>query len=519
MAGAFPQFNYLLKPTSQWIRDQGVFSFPAIGPSRMQPVSDMDSVIDTLLVSVQNMLRQCPEPSDQRTSVVPDADGPADSYIRTGARTTSLFTTLLGLPGVAERISNATTELIQLPHDLLQATLRRVLPFLQCFGEFAGRLLKSQTLWTIELFRFDYILCSMVHTLATRGFCIPCEPEEGEGDTGNEQGGELEGTGVGEGTGVANASKEIEDESQVEGLQGDESEEMERGETKDDENVIEMNEDFGGELEDVPEEDEGDGDAEEDGEGPEDQLADLDKSDPNVVDEKLWGDTTGEQEEQKEHDELHEDRSEQAKGESEMVAKEGKRVNESAVKEKEKEEQQDETQANEGEEEMEEDKPYPNEAGAPMDEHVPDANTLDLPEDMNLDDKAQEDMGDLDVDGDAAENEDLGTEDQIDEDEARRDADAMDDVSSVAGDETQPNDQPPYAAEESKPDETGPEEGQIEEGAVAKPDLMSGDGDANTDENVPQPQDSAKDGQKGTTSSQVLESIAREERAAESEQT
>ena len=513
MAKTFPQINYLVKPTSQWIRDQGVFSFPSIHPSRTQPVSDMDAVITALLVSVQSMLRECP---DQLASTVADPDGAADNYIRTGARTTSLFTTLLGLPGVVELISSATTELAQLPHDVLQATLRYSLPFLQCFGDFAGELLKSQILWTAELFKLGYILCSIVHTLAIRGFCIPPETEEQAGAAGNERGGELEGTGVGEGAGVENVSKEIEDESQVEGLEGDESHEMEKGERKDDENAIEMSEDFGGELEDMPEGND-DNDSEQDAEGPEDQLADLDRSDPNVVDEKLWGDTSDGHQEQKEQDELHEDRSERTNGESEMVAKEGQQ--EKKREKKEGEERQEEMQANEGnetegmeteEDAQEEDQPCPNEAGAPMDEYIPDANTLDLPEDMNLDDKVQEDKGDLNMEDDASESESIGSENQMDEDEAHRDSDAMDDVSSVGGDDTQL----PCTAEESNPDEAT----QAEEGAVAKPDLTSGDGDANAEANVPHQED-GKDGQKGIASSQVQESIAGEERSTEKEQT
>ncbi|KAL4081238.1 P-loop containing nucleoside triphosphate hydrolase protein [Scleroderma citrinum] len=524
MAKAFPQLNYLLGPTSQWIRDQGVFSFSQVNPSSTQPVSDMDSVIDTLLVAVQNMLRQCPEPSDKIASLVANTEGPPDKYIRAGARTTSLFTSLLDLPGVTERVFNVTTTLAQLSHDLVQAILRRILPFLQLFGALSRELLKSQATWTAELFKLDYVLCSVVHTLATRGFCIPPETEEGEGTTGNERGRELEGTGIGEGAGIENVSKEIEDESQVEGLQGDEAEEMERGEDKDDENTIEMSEEFGGELEDVPEGDE-DEDSEQDGEGPEDQLADLDKSDPNVVDEKLWGDEAGEREDQKQNGELHEDHSEHTKGESEMAANEGKKDKKSTRKEEEtrkEESKQADGSDQTGDEVMEEDvqeedQPYPNEAGAPMDEHIPDANTLDLPEDMNLDDKEQQDKGNLDMNDAISENEDLGPDDQTDEDEARQDVDTMDNA-SIADDDTSQDGQPPHVTKERTPDETGMAEDKTEEGAVAKPDLTSGDGDPNTEENTSRPQDSAKDGQKGTASSQVQESICGEERTAESEQ-
>ena len=92
-----------------------------------------------------------------------------------------------------------------------------------------------------------------------------------------------------------------------------------------DDDAIEMNEDVGGALEDVP--DKGDDEAESGDEEEQDldeKIEDLDKSDPAAVDEKLWGDEKGPEDEGGQDDKIGNDRSkEQQQDESEVVAKEG----------------------------------------------------------------------------------------------------------------------------------------------------------------------------------------------------
>ncbi len=67
-------------------------------------------------------------------------------------------------------------------------------------------------------------LCKMLLTLAnlgidlsTNGFCKPLEQEEGSDE------GEGEGTGMGQGQGREDVTEEIENEGQMEGLQGEEN--------------------------------------------------------------------------------------------------------------------------------------------------------------------------------------------------------------------------------------------------------------------------------------------------------
>lgn len=536
MSTTCPQLIYILQPTWEWICEQGSFSFSQSIQSLPEgsAAGNVDNVIDALLVTVQSMLRQCsgsaplPEPTSE-------SEEAKDNYIRLGVQTTSLFTALLDLPTLRDQMNSASAHLSSLPHASRQRALRRVMPFLSCFLSFTGELLESLARWTRALFKLDYIVCSVVHTVGTQGFCIPPETEEGEA-AGDEKGHstELGGTGLGEGTGNENVSKEIEDESQVEGLRGEDDGdgETQREKGKDEENTIEMSEDFGGEMEDVPEteEDDENEEAEEDGEdGPDEQLGKLDKSDPAAVDEKLWGDEGG-NDDGKSDDELENNRSQEDQREgSDVVAKQTKKGKEKNDEKKEKDAEEevkrDERDGDEevdvGDENPPEEMEPPNAPGAPMDQHIPGADTLDLPDDMHLDEgqDKQDDHGD-DLGMEDISDEEHVSDDQMDEDMGEeRERDHTPDDDSIPAEPQDTDQQPPRAADESHVDEEkgGPDEEGSENNAVAQPDLAAGDGDGGMSENEPQPSSNVQEGQQGSASTQAKMDIDEGESSREPE--
>ncbi|KAG1742325.1 P-loop containing nucleoside triphosphate hydrolase protein [Suillus paluster] len=507
------RLSYILSPIQHWLRDQYVSTDADATPQAVEPLG-ADVVIETLLVTVQSLLKRCSEGSaDEHAD-----DETQDNFIREDSRTVSGFTQSLDLKVLSERLSVMTAHLSSLPQSDIQGSLRRLLPFLQCYIAFVGEHLTAHSQWTKALFKLDFVVCSVMHTIAKQGFCLPQETtDSGDGEGGTETAG---GVGLGEGMGTENVSKEIEDESQVEGLKGDEGEAPDEQEHGADDNTIEMSEDIGGSMEDVPDDGDQDGDQEEDDdeqEGPDEQLGKLDAGDPNAVDEKLWGDESADSD-SADQDQVPQDRSEMQEKESEVVAKERNQSKKESGKEKEdkkggtmdekSEEVQEEGDEHEGEEDLE----APNANGAPMDEYIPDANTLDLPDDMNLEPDEREDQGGLDM-GDEMDKE-------LDEDEQL--ADEMEEIDQLGHDEpqedgpepqspeNQPSDQPPHAAEDAEDAEED-----VEEGAVAQPDVSPGSGDAGNKDNEPQASDSdsAQKGQAGDASGEMKDDAAAAEQS------
>ena len=358
-------------------------------------------LIDRLLLSVQGILSLPPPPSNTN----PDVSETPDRFIREYTRLISQLTRSLKVDDVQSLLARVVSDAVRAPQPELAPRLARALPFLDAYLELARVQLTSHCAWTKALFKLDYVICSVMHSVARDGFCKP--PEAGEGEAGEAGMEDAGGMGLGEGAGSENVSKEIEDESQVEGLQGEagEDEDVERAEEG---NALEMSEDFGGKMQDVPEkegdEEEGEED-EEEGEEPEEQVGDLDAADPSAVDEKLWGDESGPDDSKDDGGKSAEDHStkQQQQQESETVAQEdeGKKPSKEKNKENAKEQEQEAAQEGkdgdageeaEGKEEVEEggededmeDGEPDEQGGAPLDDFVREAETLDLPDDMDF---------------------------------------------------------------------------------------------------------------------------------------
>ncbi|EIW74720.1 P-loop containing nucleoside triphosphate hydrolase protein [Coniophora puteana RWD-64-598 SS2] len=482
-----PRLKYLLDPVVCWLQTLEM-------PSTLYPINNHvldkeqtgEEVINIMLVNVQILLAQRPPPTKES-----DDGQPEDNYIRDGLRVATDSVRCLSLDKIQSALSALFVAHAGQPFEIMRPVLNRILPFLHIYLTFAQERIIAQIRWVTVLFKLLFVLCSIMHTVAKQGFCRPPDLEEGgEGEDAGEVTG---GVGLGEGAGSKNVSKEIEDESQVEGLQGED--EAEQPEDKDKEaggkdDTIEMSEDFGGELEDVPDEEDEEGEADEkedEDEGPEEKAEDLDPTDPSAVDEKLWNGESGP--EDKEQDQLGEDNNQQEGKDSDVVAKEDEKSKKSKDKEQKEgqanEEEKDAPEAPEEEQsagEQEEDLPdgeAPNESGAPMDEHVPDANALDLPDDMNLDQQEQEDHGDMDMEDDLQDDEDAMS------DQAPEDADTQGmDADSPAPDEPVPEDAPADGAPQATADDAEePPEDDAPEDAVAQPDLTAGGGDPSQADN------------------------------------
>ncbi|KAI0769070.1 midasin [Trametes elegans] len=464
-------------PVLEWLEQQESFYTTQFEHSRDDAAPDhTGDLIDRLLLTAQGIMALPHPPANEN----PELYQTPDRFLRVYNRLIVQITRALKLDEISSLLTSTVADAVRASPEELGTRLARILPFLDIYLELARAQLTNHSAWTKALFKLDYVVCSVVRTVAQDGFCKP--PDAGEGEAGEGGAEDAGGVGLGEGTGKENVSKEIEDESQVEGLQGEagEDEDVERAEEG---NALEMSEDIGGKMQDV-EDTEGDENEEDEDEGesedePEEQLGDLDAADPSAVDEKLWGDESGPDEKQ-DTNKSADDHSTAQKQESETVAKE----EESRRESKEKKQEQAPEEGQEAQEGQEGEEPVPEEGeqdeameegeqeqqeGAALDDFVPDANTLDLPEDLDL---GKEEGKEPELDEDI----DMGDEEGAEDAEGPEEEKPGEGVDEGAeeDDTMDVEDNPQTVAEDAAQPENVTED--LVDGATAQPDLHAGAG-------------------------------------------
>ncbi|KAF8711008.1 ATPase, partial [Rhizoctonia solani] len=390
----------LFQPICDWLKSLEVpvpLDYPEPRPDETLP--SVDEIISKLLTGMQTIVT-----SQNLTMALLNEEEIPDKAIRIAVEHTRKITSVLGIPDIEQAFGLFVRRIACMNGDQIAYSIDRLAPFLQVYTNLARNGLAETLSWLGSISRLTITLASTVRNIMQKGFCRPPDIED-EGD--NSKGGQelTEGTGMGEGSGAENISNQIEDESQVEGLKGENdsgekgSKNGEDGENKD---AIEMSEDFTGEMEDVSsddeDEDEDDGSKSGSEGDPEERIQELDSANSNTVDEKLWNDETA-SEKPEGQDQAGEDNTAQSNEQSQTAAKEDKpqqskessRVNESEQPtEDDKVEEEAEAEGMEEQTEQVSD-------GRKMDDFVPEANTLDLPDDIDLgpsDDKEANDTED-----------------------------------------------------------------------------------------------------------------------------
>lgn len=171
-----------------------------------------------------------------------------------------------------------------------------VKPFIETYSFLLLHYLNEQLGQQKSMLKLSYVLCNMFTLLYQRGYCVPEDINEcDDSDDGNDNDqGELSGTGIDEGEGKKDVSNEIEDEEQVLGLKDQpESKTQDSQECAEEQDGIEMENDFDGAIMDVDKTDEQDDNEQEeeddDSKSIDDEMGDLQSSEQtDVIDEKLW---------------------------------------------------------------------------------------------------------------------------------------------------------------------------------------------------------------------------------------
>lgn len=507
-------------PLYEWFKGQHITPLIPMLSSEATVDTTSGRVLDSLLISVQSIVSRCPE--------VPDgSNDEEEKYIMKGYQSARDLTHILNLPNVARDLDEFFIEMS--PHPDFRDTSGNLTSFLAVYLSLVEDQLTMHANWMKTLFKFDFVLCTVIQTLTQQGFCKPDDGGDGEGETKDATGG----TGIGEGSGAENISKEIEDESQVEGLKGEDGAQNEKENQHEDGDAIEMNDDFGGELEDLPgsddEEQDGQSDAESEPEFDE-TLGDVNQLDPGAVDEKMWGDEKGPEDSESSEEKTDQDHSKEQDGPSEMTAKESKddakKKGKSDQREKEGEqgEQGDDDMPEEAEGEDDgQDGPEdssPDVNGNKMDEHIPEANTLDLPDDMDLqDDGVDKDKNDgidddLEMEDDQAMEDDKMSESAQDvETEERAPPEPADDHNADNPDSSmEPQEVPDTLSMDQDMTDDAQKEDEVPDDSIAQPDLSNQGGTMDPDEIAhPEVGDGTSTGAGGTSKGQGVDPASSED--------
>lgn len=242
-------------------------------------------------------------------------------------------------------------------------------------------------------------LAKLFTTIAREGFCSPKEKDQ----TSQGEDSKLEaGTGLGDGEGAEDISKDVGDDEDLDELAQENTGEKNDKEIEDEKDAVDMADaDMEGEMGEAGEQEEKDnenGEEEDEAEDIEEETGSVDDLGENTVDEKMW-DEGGNMDSEKDQTA---DKADGRKDEDSAAAAEEQKDSKDTKNDAEKQESKEEGEG-EGEEEEEEVGADEDENSGPQeaeraDPTMQEQENLDLPDDIDLEGK--EDMEDDDVDFD-----------------------------------------------------------------------------------------------------------------------
>ncbi|KAI1760137.1 midasin [Hypoxylon sp. FL1150] len=312
--------------------------------------------------------------------------------------------------------------------------------------------------------KLGYKLSKSFTQLASQGFCTPQEKSD---ETSNENG-ELEsGTGLGDGEGAEDISKDIQPDEDLSELAQEGNKESGQ-DMEDEKDAVDMaDQELEGDLESVDggddeEKDSKSGDEDESGDEMDEEAGDVDDLDPSAVDEKMWD---GENEDEAEKDQQGENTKGQKLKDEQVAADTNPDAQDQDAESGEDNEQADE----QTDENMDENPAAEEEEGQQQDEtnmqdqNVQEQDALALPDDMNIDGDDNASLSSLSDD----ELDKLSDVDQGEQDEKQ-----VSDDGSEAGEDTEMEMAPADADNDNEEPEEGTEK---EEESKIQEDEQAGD--------------------------------------------
>lgn len=383
-----PDLSFVLCQITPWLKMKATCQLERHSRNTLS-LQEFDSnllaAVDRMLVGLQKL---------KETSSSIEASGllsRSDEFFTRTMRAIHLSNVKESLESVLETIQNLQTH-AETGLPFAAALIASVLPITNRYYNICKDLVGRFTAVHRETCKMAYILAKSFTQIASEGFCSPPEASTEDNNSGKLE----SGTGLGEGQGAEDISKDIGDDEDLSELAQQEKNEEASEEMDDCADAVNMDQE---ELQaDTTEQK--DGEEQEDDESGSEGEDDIDEEvgsvndlDPSAVDEKLWDGAHDEQQKETENEE--------GKGASESDQQ-------AAALEQEKDKKQQQADGEEDEEEEnEEDEEAPDDEGEAVgreemdvtDPHTKEEDALDLPEEMQLDGDEKEDENAEDDDG------------------------------------------------------------------------------------------------------------------------
>ena len=301
-----PALAALTAPARAYLATLALPAAPGTTPAPAE-ASDVDDVCNAVLVVAQELHALPPPPAELVDRVLVDEMARLADVERV-LRPAHMLARFRTVPGT---------------HVCVQAAY----PFVAAYARWVFAHAHHLSLLYRALARLELVLCTIVTTLATRGFCTPPEEDE-QTNEADENGEQLEGgTGLGDGSGAKDISDTLQDDEQMEELQQEPGAEPDDGGAEGEDHARETDQLDHGDAHSVDGDQDDNADDGEEGEEQdiEDEVGDVDPLDPDAVDEKMWGnddapeETQGESEAQGGAQDDREHAAERAEGRDEKA--------------------------------------------------------------------------------------------------------------------------------------------------------------------------------------------------------
>jgi midasin len=309
-----------------------------------------------------------------------------------------------------------------------------------------------------------YRLAKPFLQIGSQGFCTPSE-KSAEDKPGKDD--KLEsGTGLGEGEGAEDISKDIKEDEDLDDLAQEKDGERE-GSIEQEDDAINMGEqDMEGEMGEDEEKGDEEGSDDEDADDAQSQVGSVDDLGPSAVDEKMWDDGAEEKDDAKEREA---DADVGTENKDEQVAAEDKEKKEQKPDSEDTEQQQEDEEDVDMDAEEQEENVGVGETEK-IDPFAKEEETLDLPDELNVDGeedgKDEEDEMMDDMEGDAGE--------ELEKEEGTE----PDTVASEIGEEDEaenPEDTTGHVEDDGETEELDDEGGDVEDDVVPLPENQAAD--------------------------------------------